>query len=158
MKEIYYRGPIACGCATPEALEEYKGGIFNDTTGDMRLTHDVSVVGFGVENGVKYWVVRNSWGANWGENGFFRVVRGINNLNIETNCSWAVPSPTPKIHYTTDAEKNDPRNNLTNSNYRRPNETNKVDSKFLDVDKLSDKWGGRVSSAIFENGERITRP
>ena len=131
MREIYYRGPIACGCAVTLELEDYKGGIFNDTTLNMDITHDVSVVGFGVENGVKYWVVRNSWGANWGENGFFRLVRGVNNLNIESNCSYAVPHPYPRTHYTTDKERNDPRNSFKNSNYSRPNSTNKVDAKFL---------------------------
>lgn len=34
LQEIYQRGPIACGCATPDALENYTGGILNDTTGD----------------------------------------------------------------------------------------------------------------------------
>jgi hypothetical protein len=46
----------------------------------------VEVVGFGVENGVKYWVIRNHWGSYWGEKGFFRLIRGINNLWIEHNC------------------------------------------------------------------------
>lgn len=59
---------------------KYTGGIFEDTTGYKEITHDVSVVGWGIENEKKYWIVRNSWGANWGEGGFFRIVRGINNL------------------------------------------------------------------------------
>jgi cathepsin X len=94
MQEIYQRGPISCGIATPEAFEEYTGGIFEDTTGDRDVTHIISVVGFGVENGVKYWIARNSWGTSWGESGFFRIVRGVNNINIEHECSWAVPEDT----------------------------------------------------------------
>jgi len=94
MNEIYQRGPITCAIAVPAALENYTGGIFNDTTGDVTLVHDVSVVGYGVEGGVKYWMVRNSWGSYWGENGFFRVVKGTNNIGIESACSWAVPVDT----------------------------------------------------------------
>lgn len=113
LQEIYQRGPIACGIAVPDSLEEYTGGIYEDKTGDTNIVHDISVVGFGVENGTKYWVVRNSWGTHWGENGFFRVVRGINNIAIETDCAFATPKDTwstPVIHQTTQAEKNDPRN------------------------------------------------
>ena len=62
MQEIYQRGPIACGIAVPDALENYTSGIFHDKTGDMDIVHDISVVGFGVEDGTKYWTVRNSWG------------------------------------------------------------------------------------------------
>jgi cathepsin X len=113
MKEIYHRGPIACGIAVPDALEEYTGGIFNDTTGDLNIVHDISVVGYGVENGTKYWLVRNSWGTHWGEHGFFRVVRGVNNIAIESECEFGVPVDTwtnKLTHKTTDDEKNDPRN------------------------------------------------
>eukprot|EP00357_Protocruzia_adherens_P036895 CAMPEP_0114997408 /NCGR_PEP_ID=MMETSP0216-20121206/14883_1 /TAXON_ID=223996 /ORGANISM="Protocruzia adherens, Strain Boccale" /LENGTH=613 /DNA_ID=CAMNT_0002361787 /DNA_START=21 /DNA_END=1862 /DNA_ORIENTATION=+ len=92
MSEIYSRGPITCGIAVTDALLKYTGGIFKDTTGATELDHDISVIGFGEENGEKYWIIRNSWGTYWGEEGFFRLARGIDNLGIEgTACSWGVP-------------------------------------------------------------------
>jgi len=135
MQEIYQRGPIACGIAIPDALEQYTGGIFHDTTGNMDIVHDISVVGYGVENGVKYWVVRNSWGTHWGENGFFRVVRGINNIAIESDCAFATPLDTwssKTMHKTTDAEKKDPKNDKYRKNGPYPQRT--ADETFLTTD------------------------
>ena len=91
MKEIYARGPITCGIAVPDDLLAYKGGIYKDESGTHDLSHAISIVGWGEENGVKFWIVRNSWGTFWGEKGWFRVVRGIDNLGIESECQWAVP-------------------------------------------------------------------
>jgi cathepsin X len=63
MQEIYQRGPVACAVSLPKGITEYEGGIFNDTTGNIGVEHDISVVGWGVENGVKFWIMRNSWGS-----------------------------------------------------------------------------------------------
>ena len=108
MQEIYQRGPIACGIAVPDALENYTSGIFHDETGDTDIVHDISVIGFGVENGTKYWTVRNSWGTHFGESGLFKVIRGINNIAIESDCAWATPLDTwtnDTRHNTTEEEK-----------------------------------------------------
>jgi cathepsin X len=117
MQEIAQRGPIACEIAVPDSLEAYKGGIYCDTTGDLNPVHDVEVVGYGVEaNGDKYWLVRNSWGTHWGENGFVKVCRGTNNIAIESDCAWATPKDTwtaDQRHTTTQAELDDPRNDKT---------------------------------------------
>merc|ERR1712025_834679 len=72
---------------------DYTGGIYRDDTGEMRIRHAVEVVGFGAtSNGTKYWIVRNSWGTYWGENGFYRLVRGENQLNMEqSGCMRGIP-------------------------------------------------------------------
>lgn len=154
MQEIYQRGPIACGIAVPDSLEAYTGGIYKDTTGDMNIVHDVSIVGFGVENGTKYWTVRNSWGSHYGENGFVRVIRGENNIAIESDCAWATPVDTwtnRVPHVTTDAEKNDPRNDKYRKNGPYPT--------FSDNEFLNTKNHGcrRVAKAAFAKaGEKKT--
>lgn len=92
MKEILRGGPITCGVACSDGFTyEYKAGIIDDQTGFMDIDHDVEVVGWGEENGVKYWHVRNSWGTYWGMNGFFKIVRGKNNLGIEADCAFVEP-------------------------------------------------------------------
>lgn len=91
MKELL-NGPITCGIACSNGFSyDYAAGIYNDTTGFMDLDHDVEVVGWGEEDGVKYWHIRNSWGTYWGENGFFKIIRGTNNLGIESDCTYMVP-------------------------------------------------------------------
>lgn len=94
MAEIYARGPIACGISVTDELEQYTGGIFDDKTGAEGINHEISVVGWGVENGTKYWIMRNSWGTYWGEAGYARIIRGVNNIDIESACDWATPKKT----------------------------------------------------------------
>lgn len=48
--------------------------------------HAVSILGYGEEDGVKYWLARNSWGASWGDNGFFKMIRGVNEGDFEREC------------------------------------------------------------------------
>lgn len=127
----------------------YTGGIYKDTTGEVDIDHEISVVGWGVENGEKYWLIRNSWGTYWGENGFMRLIRGINNIAIETDCAWATPKDTwtKKVtHKTTEAEKNDPRNKpyqlIENEN-----------GEFLTQQTCK-----RDPATVFPDGEKVSGP
>jgi len=94
--EIAARGPIACSMyAHADLFENYSGGIIQDTTVYNGTTHVVAVVGFGeTSGGLPYWIIRNSFGVQWGEIGYYRVEIGKNIYNMETHaCSWAVPDP-----------------------------------------------------------------
>jgi cathepsin X len=116
-QEIYQRGPIVCNIATTQEFEGYTGGIFEDKTNAKEVTHSISIVGFGVENQIKYWLARNSWGTYWGEDGYFRIIRGSNNLQIESDCSFGVVNDLTQIHHTTQEEIDDPRNDYSNNPY-----------------------------------------
>jgi len=86
--EIYARGPITCGIDAAPILD-YTTGVAS-MAGD-EIDHVVSVVGWGNEEGIPYWIVRNSWGEYWGEMGYIRVAKGNNALHLEEQCGFAVP-------------------------------------------------------------------
>lgn len=67
MAEIFSRGPVAVNL-NAECIETYMGGInMYDTCNTILINHVVQLVGWGSENGVDYWIGRNSWGTYWGE-------------------------------------------------------------------------------------------
>jgi hypothetical protein len=69
--------PIAVAIeAGGRAFQLYESGIFTGACGTA-LDHGVAAVGYGTENGVDYWIVRNSWGAEWGEKGYLRMERNL---------------------------------------------------------------------------------
>jgi len=61
--------------ADKSAFQSYTTGVLQANCG-TQLDHGVLAVGYGTDNGVKYWKVKNSWGASWGENGYIRLLRG----------------------------------------------------------------------------------
>eukprot|EP00914_Ancora_sagittata_P003056 GHVO01006348.1.p1 GENE.GHVO01006348.1~~GHVO01006348.1.p1 ORF type:complete len:335 (-),score=69.85 GHVO01006348.1:156-1160(-) len=94
--EIFSRGPITCGVDSESIFRDYNVTGIVDRSG-TELDHVISVVGWGVDDGVEYWIVRNSWGTYWGLDGWFKVRMGVNSLLIEDECTWVVPVWPPTI-------------------------------------------------------------
>jgi len=70
-------GPVSVGVdASGFAFKMYKSGIITKMCGTA-IDHAVLLVGYGTDNGKDYWLVKNSWAADWGENGYFRVLRDM---------------------------------------------------------------------------------
>jgi len=85
------QGPVDVTFIVYEDFDEYKGGIYRHTEGKYAGIHSVKVVGYGTENGTDYWLVQNSWGTTFGEKGFFRILRGVNECSIEELVYTGVP-------------------------------------------------------------------
>lgn len=74
LQALATKGPVAVSAAAGD-WGSYMAGIFNGCQKDTVVNHAVTAIGYGVENGVKYWQIQNSWGADWGENGHIRLQR-----------------------------------------------------------------------------------
>ncbi|VFQ74889.1 unnamed protein product [Cuscuta campestris] len=70
--------PVSVGIeAAGHDFQFYSEGVFNGKCG-TELDHGVTIVGYGkTQDGTQYWIVKNSWGDEWGEKGYIRMQRGI---------------------------------------------------------------------------------
>ena len=92
MREIQTNGPVVASFDVYEDFFSYTGGIYSHVSGGESVSgHSVRIIGWGVENGVKYWLMVNSWNECWGERGFFRMKRGVNECGIEEEIIAGMP-------------------------------------------------------------------
>jgi len=68
----------------------YAGGVFDNAACGTNLDHGVAVVGYGTDSGKLYWIVRNSWGESWGEQGYIRIVRNKDMCGLAIEPSYPV--------------------------------------------------------------------
>jgi cathepsin B len=90
-------GPVETAFTVYSDFENYAGGIYHHTTGQMMGGHAVRFVGWGTDGGVDYWKVANSWNPYWGEKGYFRIKRGNNEGGIEDTVTGSSADSTWKV-------------------------------------------------------------
>uniref|UniRef100_A0A0K0D0X8 Pept_C1 domain-containing protein n=1 Tax=Angiostrongylus cantonensis TaxID=6313 RepID=A0A0K0D0X8_ANGCA len=82
-KEIMTYGPVVAAFTVYDDFFHYKTGIYKHVSGAEAGGHAVRILGWGQQGGVPYWLVANSWNTDWGENGYFRILRGSDECGIE---------------------------------------------------------------------------
>lgn len=138
---IYNYGPISAAVYVGPKFQAYSSGIFNANESGQ-VNHAVVLVGWnddlGTDNG--YWILRNSWGSGWGENGYMRIRYGCNQVGYSANyiqfsCNNPNPNPDPTPNPTPDPTP-DPTPN--------PTPTGKPDLK-----------GNFASLSVYRQGYRV---
>ena len=92
--ELIRGGPGVVSFLVTNDFFSYSSGVYTPSPSASPVGgHAVALVGWGVDSGKPYWIVQNSWGPGWGENGFFRIVRGQDACSIESRSGLAVVKP-----------------------------------------------------------------
>lgn len=123
--EIMKWGPISVAFKVyPDFIRHYDGkSIYTPAPGQKALGgHAVKLVGWGQDGNTPYWICANSWGIDWGDNGYFRIVRGDKALELEQNhmCVSPLLAGDSQIPYT-------PTNTLITEDLIQRREYNAVD-------------------------------
>jgi C1A family cysteine protease len=86
---VYTNGPLSIAVDASSGWQSYTGGIMRNCYG-TQLDHGVLVVGFDDAHSPPYWIVKNSWAASWGENGYIRLEKGTNQCGLNQDPSSSI--------------------------------------------------------------------
>lgn len=89
-ESVHNVGPISVAMdASQKSFQMYSEGVYDPFfCSSTKLDHGVLVVGYGTQDGKDYWLVKNSWGASWGMDGYFMIAVGNNKCGLCTQASY----------------------------------------------------------------------
>jgi len=91
MQDLVEYGSVTAAFTVYQDFLSYKSGVYVHKTGSALGGHAIKIIGYGTENGVDYWLCNNSWNDTWGDNGFFKIKKGVNECGIESDVSSGNP-------------------------------------------------------------------
>jgi C1A family cysteine protease len=90
-------GPVSIALdAETKVFQSYKSGVVTSESCGTNLDHGVLIVGYGEEDGIKYWLVKNSWGESWGDDGYIKIERS-ESTNDSGICGIAMQPSFPIV-------------------------------------------------------------
>jgi C1A family cysteine protease len=97
LKAAVFQQPVSIAIeADTRYFQSYSGGVLDAATCGTTLDHGVLIVGYGTENGKKYWLVKNSWSDTWGEQGYVKILRS-ESTNDAGICGIAMDPSFPSV-------------------------------------------------------------
>lgn len=97
LTEAVATGPVSVAIeADTRTFQMYSGGVITSSACGTSLDHGVLVVGYGAESNTDYWLVKNSWGPSWGEDGYVKIERS-SSTNDEGICGIAMQPSYPVV-------------------------------------------------------------
>jgi len=93
-RDLVRNGPQVVSLTVCDDLFVYKSGVYKHSANATCLGgHAVRLIGYGTEEGTgeDYWIITNSWNKYWGDNGTFKILRGVNEVGIESAAQTVLP-------------------------------------------------------------------
>ncbi|XP_073289845.1 vanillin synthase-like [Primulina huaijiensis] len=90
---VAFARPVSVAFEVVNGFRAYNGGVYTSTScgnSPTDVNHAVLAVGYGVEDGIPYWLIKNSWGADWGDKGYFKMEMGKNMCGVATCASYPI--------------------------------------------------------------------
>jgi len=97
LKAAVAQQPVSIAIEADTAyFQSYSSGVLTSSACGTSLDHGVLIIGYGAENGQKYWLVKNSWSTSWGDQGYVKIARS-DSTNDPGICGIAMTPSFPSV-------------------------------------------------------------
>ncbi len=160
---LYAYGPLATTMNVYSDFDYYQSGVYTHTTGNLRGGHAVLIVGY--SDAGQYFIVKNSWGTDWGEDGFFKIayseISSVVEFGYWTIAYVGIGAPTCLYSVSPASASFTPAGGTGSLSVTASSGcswTASISDTWLSITSGSSGTGnGTLNYAIAENGSKCTR-